>query len=365
MQSTSPSLVLTKQTSVSEDKVTLRGKTYSVFFVVKNSPFQITVALKNWPVSLKLLAFDLTLIYDLPEEKAFGSPQGSGVSKEVVYVSTKPVDYKSIINDVGDEISFDAKISALSSQHEDSFFRLKISVWDPNPNSPNPLHLTTLSHSIKVISKPINTRKNTAKKSDQPRRRSSAKNSTVLEKSPPYSDTAVLQSQTNEKLDKLEIQQQQTLQLLHQILSRTIPGESSVNLSQSNSPSIESPIDPFPETRPTKRIKMEYPSPDYSMDQKNYRGQYECSSLVSEFDRLFYTMLHSYSLLVSSDKTAAMGHILRSLSSKETAHLEELFESLRTGQNFDHYLNHLPYGGFLVPDNCMPSMNLSEQFYET
>jgi hypothetical protein len=106
-----PSLVVTKQTALTEDKVTTRGKTHSVYVVVKNSPFQMTVALKNCVMNLKQLAFDITLIYDIPD-----------YNKEVAYVSTKPVDYKPCINEVGDEISFDAKISALSSQHEDSFF---------------------------------------------------------------------------------------------------------------------------------------------------------------------------------------------------------------------------------------------------
>jgi hypothetical protein len=141
-----PSLHLVKQTALNEEKVTKNGQTQNVCVIVKNSPFQMIVALLNGgSANFNHLAFDIKLLYDMNEEK------------EVAYVQSKPVEYKPTLNDLADQISFDIKIKVLSSHHEDNFFRLKLTVWDPhNAQFPS---LTLLSLPIKVISKPLKHRK--------------------------------------------------------------------------------------------------------------------------------------------------------------------------------------------------------------
>lgn len=183
-----PILEITNHTSLNEEKVTRFGQTYNVHVVVKNSPFVVTVAMRgnsrghsfnhlgsfNFPplnsltpqVSFQILssfsqrfskvpfesfmpkmriypscsfstflleflklvlmvffflAFDISLIYDMP-----------GLDKPVTYVSTKPVDYKPLISDSGDEIrhalpSVHELICELHCEFSRSFFRNKYS----------------------------------------------------------------------------------------------------------------------------------------------------------------------------------------------------------------------------------------------
>jgi len=287
----------------------------------------------------------MTLIYDLPE-----------YNKEVAYVSTKPVDYKPSINDAGDEISFDAKISALSSQHEDSFFRLKITVWDPNPSSPYSVPLTALSHPIKVISKPINQRKNKKTETGSSRRRSnkSSTSSPPLGQDKPATppkEACLSSCEATDRLEKLELQQQQTLHLLHQIVSRT---EATNGLSY---PVISSPEDT--EFRPAKRIKQEKTMSHYMVPDNMHRP------IVEDFEHIFYTMLQAYSLMSSQDKVSVIGRLLRSLSHKDNEKLEELFDNLRTG-GVDNYLSSFPYSsGFLAPSENLAMPFLPEDIYDS
>lgn len=142
-----PELSLLRQSSLHEEKVTKNGSTYNVHVVVKNSPFQVALALKSAKGdSFTQCAYDIRLVYD-----------ESADNKEVAFVKVKPVEYKPTINEMGDQISFDVKIKVLSSHHEDNFFRLKIEVWDPQ-NEAFP-KLMTMSAPIKVISKPLKHRK--------------------------------------------------------------------------------------------------------------------------------------------------------------------------------------------------------------
>jgi hypothetical protein len=285
----------------------------------------MTVALQNCMMNLKQLAFDITLIYDIPD-----------YGKEVAYVSTKPVDYKPCINDIGDEISFDAKISALSSQHEDSFFRLKITVWDPNNLSGFP-QLSALSYSIKVISKPMNQRKPRKKSASGTPRRS--KKITLSSSSPPSTPSSELMptegsnSVSNEKLEKLDLQQQQALQLLHQLLSKS-------NEIQSNIAALEANDG----QRPLKRIKL--PGSNVSgIGASN--GQ--CNTVAGEFESAFSTMLQCYSLMSAEEKASTTRRMLRTLSVRDSEQLEELFDILRTSglKNYGSGIN--SFTGFPHP----------------
>jgi len=293
----------------------------------------------------------MTLIYDLPD-----------YTKEVAYVSTKPVDYKPSINDAGDEISFDAKISALSSQHEDSFFRLKITVWDTSPSSPYSVPLTALSHPIKVISKPINQRK--SKKSDSSTRRRSSKTSSSSpagqDKSSPKEIPvqSLSNCETNDRLEKIEIQQQQTIHLLHQILSRSFSSEPPNPMSMSHYPLVSSsPEEPDQEFRPAKRIKQEKSMAQFMVPDTR-------RPVVEEFENIFYTMLQAYSLMTSQDKASVIGRLLRSLTHKDNQQLEELFDGLRTG-GVDHYLANFPYPGFLAPSESITLPFIPDDIYDS
>jgi len=232
------------------------------------------------------------------------------------------------------------------------FLDLKITVWDSNPSSPYSVPLTTLSHPIKVISKPINQRKN--KKSDTPttRRRSTKNSSPSQDKSTTSKEPqACLSScEATDRLDKLELQQQQTLHLLHQLLSRT----ESPHISSLSSPEDQESF------RPAKRIKQEKSLDPFHHLIPSSAGK----PLVSDFENIFFTMLQAYSLLSSQDKANVIGRVLRSLSHKDNEQLEELVDNLRVG-GVDTYLSTLPYnGGFLAPSENLALPFIPEDIYE-
>lgn len=142
------SLDLVKQTSLSEEKITRFGQVVDVHVVVKNSPFQMISRIRGVSVDLHHYSHDLKLMYDMEEEK------------EVSWVKQKPVEYKTVISEDGAQVSLEAvKIKVLSSHHEDNLFRLRLSMWDPENEA---VTYVVVSHPIKVISKPLKSRRRNA-----------------------------------------------------------------------------------------------------------------------------------------------------------------------------------------------------------
>jgi len=130
-----------------------------VHVVVKNSPFIVTLGLSSripGPVQrdtlakyitndhfdLSKLSFDCALIYDLESEK------------EVDYVQNKPFQFKVQAAAGGESANLEIRLKVLSSQHEDTFFRVKIVALDPVTKQPVVDSLKVVSAPIKVISKP-------------------------------------------------------------------------------------------------------------------------------------------------------------------------------------------------------------------
>jgi len=69
--------------------------------------------------------------------------------QEVNFVKNAPLDAKINLNDTGDRAKIEVKIKVLTSQHEDSLFRVRILATDPMTKLPFDL----FTHPIKVISK--------------------------------------------------------------------------------------------------------------------------------------------------------------------------------------------------------------------
>jgi len=82
-------------------------------------------------------------------------------------VKTKPCDFKSTVNERGDQVSINAKIKVLTSQHEDMFFRVKVRALEPKTKREFNPPLEVISAPIKVISKPkqMKKRKTTKRRS--------------------------------------------------------------------------------------------------------------------------------------------------------------------------------------------------------
>jgi len=101
---------------------------------------QIGVA-RNCEIDLNRIAFDCALLYDTEGEKG------------VDFVKLKPIEYKCVPNESGDQVSVELRIKVLTSQHEDMFFKVKIQGQDPVTKQ-DVHNIKVITAPIKVISKP-------------------------------------------------------------------------------------------------------------------------------------------------------------------------------------------------------------------
>jgi len=135
-------ITIVKQTSPFEERVTRNGIQRDIHVVIKNSPFivQIGVA-KNCEIDLNHVAFEAALLYDTDGDKG------------VDFVKVKPIEYKCVPSEAGDQVAIELRIKVLTSQHEDMFFKVSIQGQDPVTKQDIP-NLRVITAPIKVISKP-------------------------------------------------------------------------------------------------------------------------------------------------------------------------------------------------------------------
>jgi hypothetical protein len=135
-------VTILKQTSPFEERVTRNGIQRDIHVVIKNSPFVVQMGVaRNCEIDLNHIAFDCSLLYDTDGEKG------------VDFVKLKPIEYKCVPNESGDQVSVELRIKVLTSQHEDMFFKVKIQGQDPVSKQDVP-NLKVITAPIKVISKP-------------------------------------------------------------------------------------------------------------------------------------------------------------------------------------------------------------------
>jgi len=142
-------LVLLKQSSLCEEVITSKnGEQRTLHIIVKNSPFNVTFGFVQQsskgieichsngidPQQTNVITM---LMYD------------ANPDKEVDFVKEKPLVVKPTINQNGTKISVEARIKVLTSQLEDSLFRLCLTLTDSVGNE----QFKVFSDPIKVISK--------------------------------------------------------------------------------------------------------------------------------------------------------------------------------------------------------------------
>jgi hypothetical protein len=98
------------------------------------------------------LTLEASLVYD------------SEALKPVSFVKTKPIEYKPVVNESGDQVTLNMKIKVLTSQHEDMFFRVRVVALQQKTRQPLVPPLELVSEPIKVISKPKQSKKKTQSK---------------------------------------------------------------------------------------------------------------------------------------------------------------------------------------------------------
>ncbi len=92
-------LSIIQQTSTNEEKVSKNGVQKNIHVVIKNTPFQLQLALESEiGLTFKNLALEVNLVYD------------SESLKPVSYIKQKPLDFKPVVNEIGDQVSLTTKI---------------------------------------------------------------------------------------------------------------------------------------------------------------------------------------------------------------------------------------------------------------
>lgn len=133
------------------EKFAADGIQKNVHIVVKNTPFLLDVSLSGNKHKGKFVDFnqavvEATLTYDCEDNKT------------VDFVRVKPLEYKSTVNDRADVTSIELKIKVLSSQLEDSLFRIRLALKDLQTKA-EISGVIAYSQPIKVVSKPEQVRK--------------------------------------------------------------------------------------------------------------------------------------------------------------------------------------------------------------
>jgi hypothetical protein len=139
---------LTKQNSLGKEKLSFNGVQKLVHMVVKNHPFFIQVKFDPAQVSQKVdlnkLALESQLLYD------------TDPLKEVAYIKVKPLESKSYrgSGENSEILTIEVKMKVLSSQLEDSLFRVKFYAIDDHTKQTLDPNWFVMTEPLKVVSKP-------------------------------------------------------------------------------------------------------------------------------------------------------------------------------------------------------------------
>jgi len=132
---------MVRQSSSAIEEISKNGIKKRVHVVVKNNPFLLQIAVANTLFPAKSIPLEAYLVYD----------EGN---KDVDFVKVKPVEFKTSANEFDKGvITMEVKIKVLSSQLEDSLFRIKVIAL--HPLTKQKLNgLVVYTEPIKCVSKP-------------------------------------------------------------------------------------------------------------------------------------------------------------------------------------------------------------------
>jgi len=263
-------LDLLKQTSSSQERLSVNGSPKLVHVVVKNAPFVMQIGLASHlslggggekeRLDLNNFALDVSLLYDDIEQK------------EVDYVKLKPIDFKTTVSDLGDQATLEIKIKVLTSQHENSFFRIKICASCPQLNIP----LEVRSEPIKVISKP-----ETLKKKASSKKRN-------------LNDLLV------ESITRIEQQQKEQQKLIEHLIQKS---------------------DRVPETLPHQPVSLR--EADLQFPQKY---DVTVSSEAEQFEGNFRKFFQSFNSIPADERPVKIRKLIKNFSRPDTEKISELLD---------------------------------------
>lgn len=164
-------LSVVKQTCLAEENYTVNGKQKNVHVVIKNQPFFVELAVcgnlsSTDRLSFRHLTIEANLLYDTPDNSI----------KEVGWIKVKPLEYQGHMDEHDDlKFKLEVYIKILSSQHEDSLFKLLLRAKDAKTGKLIP-GLEVTSKEMLVISKP-----EVLRKKNEPRTKKRTRDDVLLE----------------------------------------------------------------------------------------------------------------------------------------------------------------------------------------
>jgi hypothetical protein len=183
-------LVVLRQTCLAEENSTVNGVVKNVHVVIKNQPFNIELALSGNLSSSEKLSFhnisiEANLLYDTPDNS----------KKEVGFIKVKPLEYSGHADEQDDKkFKLEVFIKILSSQHEDSLFKVHLRGVDLKTGKPIP-GLEAVTRELLVISKP-----EVLRKKNEPRAKKRTRDDVLLEALSRIESRLDTQQQAIEKL---------------------------------------------------------------------------------------------------------------------------------------------------------------------
>jgi len=279
-------ITIVKQTSPFEERVTRSGIQRDIHVVIKNSPFivQIGVA-KNCEIDLNHVAFEATLLYDT-----------DGGEKGVDFVKVKPIEYKCVPSEAGDQVAIELRIKVLTSQHEDMFFKVSIQGQDPITKQDIP-NLRVLTAPIKVISKPEQLKKR------QP-----------IPLPPTNSKKRTVNDMVVEAVTRIEKAQSDQTMLMEKLLEvSAMSGNMGIGLMGGNAP---------------KRLHHEMSNSwDFPLSRVQQQKETEFSN---DFEGSFVQFLKIFSATDPNHRAEKVRRIARTLSSADSEAFSELADMLNS-----------------------------------
>lgn len=224
------------------------------FVVVKNTPFLINITSKDSSVNFRKAKMNATLIYDCEPRR------------EVSLIRSSPLEYVTHLSSNGELITIEARIHVLTSQNENSLFRVNIKFNDEELNT----------EPIKVISKADNLKKGNSDQKSSKKKRSA---------SDAFGDT----------LQRIEQQQQEQKSLIdmlyqqNQLLMSHLQAPPSPQHSVPSTPIIHSSIPSVP----SPELPISSPSSNDSMDLAAERSLHDYVSSIRSFLSVYKTLTHA------------------------------------------------------------------------
>jgi len=279
MDSTPVQLALLKQSSLTEDSISKNGSSRVIHVVVKNSPFSITFGFPNSSVSSSVSTdlhdynVEAKLLYD------------SDLEKDVDFVKAKPLLAKITLNQTGSKMTVEGRIKVLTSQLENSLFRMGIFVYDRQTKElAFPI---TYSEAIKVISK-----------SDQVKKKKVTEHEEEKKKKRNISDVL------SDALEYIEAKQSEQVELLENLMENT-----EYNVSE-----LLKAVDSAPNNQDLSNLQTTFRSSDHDHSLDACEKPFETTSPTENFEKAFKTFLSSYTQLHVLEKPAKIRKVVSTTS---------------------------------------------------